>query len=148
MILQSSDLLMVSPMEQFVLYGELSVLEKQGRDRKWCAPVDTPHMAKSKAGRPARTYIQQLCDDTGCNPEDLPEAMNDRETWKERVRDIRASRTTWWWWVSELNYYFIFVFFQNVLFCSLFLNISIVWSRMKFGLSLVIWIVLYLFQTL
>ena len=37
-----------------------------------------------KAGRPARTYIQQLCDDTGCNPEDLPEAMNDRETWRER----------------------------------------------------------------
>ena len=52
---------------------------------------------QSKAGRPARTYIQQLCDDTGCNPEDLPEAMNDRETWRERVRYIRASRTTWWY---------------------------------------------------
>ena len=24
-----------------------------------------------------------LWDDTGCNPEDLPEAMNDRETWRE-----------------------------------------------------------------
>ena len=34
-------------------------------------------------GRPARTYIQQLCEDTGCNPEDLPEAMNDREKWRE-----------------------------------------------------------------
>ena len=54
----------------------------------------TPAYGQSKAGRPARTYIQQLCDDTGCNPEDLPEAMNDRETWTERVRDIRASRTT------------------------------------------------------
>ena len=53
----------------------------------------TPAYGQSKAGRPARTYIQQLCDDTGCNPEDLPEAMNDRETWRERVRDIRASRT-------------------------------------------------------
>ena len=31
---------------------------------------------QSKAGRPARTYIQQLCDDTECNPEDLPEAGN------------------------------------------------------------------------
>ena len=29
-------------------------------------------------------------EDTGCNPEDLPEAMNDREKWRERVRDIRA----------------------------------------------------------
>ena len=44
----------------------------------------TPAYGQSKAGRPARTYIQQLCDDTGCNPEDLPEAMNDRETWRER----------------------------------------------------------------
>ena len=54
----------------------------------------TPAYGQSKAGRPARTYIQQLCDDTGCNPEDRTEAMNDRETWRERVRDIRASRTT------------------------------------------------------
>ena len=54
----------------------------------------TPAYGQSKAGRPARTYIQQLCDDTGCNPEDLPEAMNDRETWRERVKDIRAGRTT------------------------------------------------------
>ena len=58
----------------------------------------TPAYGQSKAGRPARTFIQQLCDDTGCNPEDLLEAMNDRETWRERVRDICASCTTWWWW--------------------------------------------------
>ena len=51
-----------------------------------------------KAGRPARTYIQQLCEDTGCCPEDLPRAMNDREEWRERVRDIRATSTIWWWW--------------------------------------------------
>ena len=35
--------------------------------------------ARAKAGRPARTDIQQLCEDKGCSPEDLPEAMNDRE---------------------------------------------------------------------
>ena len=44
----------------------------------------TPTYGRAKAGRPARTYIQQLC-------EDLPEAMNNREKWRERVRDIRAS---------------------------------------------------------
>ena len=54
----------------------------------------TPAYGQSKAGRPARTFIQQLCDDTGCNPEDLSEAKNDRETWRERIRDIRARRTT------------------------------------------------------
>ena len=56
----------------------------------------TPTYGRAKAGRPARTYIQQLCEDTGCSPEDLPEAMNDREKWRERVRDIRATNTTWW----------------------------------------------------
>ena len=59
----------------------------------------TPTYSRAKAGRPARTYIQQLCEDTGCSPEDLPEAMNDREKWRERVRDIRTCGTTsWWWW--------------------------------------------------
>ena len=69
----------------------------------------TPAYGQSKAGRAARTYIQQLCDDTGCNPEDLPEAMNDRETWRERVRDIRASRTTWWWNAQRVVFLPIFV---------------------------------------
>ena len=48
----------------------------------------TPAYGQSKAGRPAGTYIQQLCDDTGCNPKDMPEAMNDRETWRERGSGI------------------------------------------------------------
>ena len=58
----------------------------------------TPTHGRAKAGRPARTYVQQLCEDTGCCPEDLPRAMNDREEWRERVRDIRATSMTWWWW--------------------------------------------------
>ena len=40
-----------------------------------------PSYGRAKAGRPARTYIQQLCEDTGISTEDLPEAMNDREGW-------------------------------------------------------------------
>ena len=58
----------------------------------------TPTYGRTKAGRPAWTYTQQLCEYTGCSPEDLPEVMNDREKWRERVRDIRAGGTTWWWW--------------------------------------------------
>ena len=57
----------------------------------------TPAYGQAKAGRPARTYIQQLCEDTGCSSEDLLKAMNDREKWRERVRDIHADGTTWWW---------------------------------------------------
>ena len=55
----------------------------------------TPTYGREKAGWPARSYIQELCEDTGCSPEDLPEAMN--EKWRERVKDIRASGTTRWW---------------------------------------------------
>ena len=58
----------------------------------------TPIYGRAKAGWPAQTYIQQLCEDTGCSSEDLPETMNDREKWQERVRDIHASGTWWWWW--------------------------------------------------
>ena len=57
----------------------------------------TPSHGRAKAGRPARTYIQQLCVDMGCNLEDLPEAINDREVWRERDGDMHASSTTRWW---------------------------------------------------
>ena len=39
----------------------------------------TPTLGWAKAGRPARTYIQQLSEDMGYSPEDLPEGINDRE---------------------------------------------------------------------
>ena len=59
----------------------------------------TPSHSQAKAGQPAQTYIQQLCEDTGCSPEDMPEVMNDKEEWQEKVRDIHTSDTTrWWWW--------------------------------------------------
>ena len=57
-----------------------------------------PTFGRAKAGRPPLTYIQQRSEDTGYSPEDLPEAMNDREKLRERVWDIHASCTTWWWW--------------------------------------------------
>ena len=88
------------------LYGHLTPITKTIQARRtrhaehcWRSGVEliidallwTPTYGRAKAGRPARTYIQQLCEDTGCSREDLPEAMNDREKWRERV-----SGTTWW----------------------------------------------------
>ena len=65
---------------------------------------------RAKAGRPARTYILQLWTDSGCGPEDLSEAMDDREGWQEMVRDICADGTTWWrWW---LLVYFLLIYFS------------------------------------
>ena len=62
----------------------------------------SPSHGRAKAGWPARTYIQQLCEDTGCSPEDLREAMNDSERWRERVRDICADGMTRWWSCKQL----------------------------------------------
>ena len=70
-----------------------------------------PTHGRARAGRPARTYIQQLCEDTGCCPEDLPRAMNDREEWRERVRDIRAASTIWWWWWWYI-YIYIYIYIK------------------------------------
>ena len=58
-----------------------------------------PLHGRAKAGRPARTYIQQLYADTGCSLEDLPGAMDDRDRWQERFREIcTGGATSWWWW--------------------------------------------------
>ena len=63
----------------------------------------TPTYGQAKAGWPARTYIQQICEDMGCSPKDLPEAMNDKKWW-ERVRAICASSTTrWWWYLKKIS---------------------------------------------
>ena len=78
----------------------------------------TPTYGKAKAGRQARTYIQQLCEDTGCSPEALPEAMNDREKWRERARDIRAVGTTWWWW-----YIYIYIYILRCIKCPNIKNV-------------------------
>ena len=95
------------------LYGHLSLIPKTNQVRRtrhaghcWRSRDElirdlllwTPTHGRAKAGRPSRTYIQQLCEDTGCCPEDLHRAMNDREEWRERVRDIRATSAIWWWW--------------------------------------------------
>ena len=39
--------------------------------------------------------------------------MNDKEKWRERVRDIRASGTTWWWWylMMIINKYILYMLY-------------------------------------
>ena len=46
-----------------------------------CGPLSH---ARAKVWRPAKTYIQQLCSETGCCPEDLPGALDDGDGWRER----------------------------------------------------------------
>ena len=58
-----------------------------------------------RVGWPARTYLHQLCVDIEYSLEDLPEVMDDRNRWRERIRDIHAVSTTWcwWWFLSNIN---------------------------------------------
>ena len=58
----------------------------------------TPSYVGAKVGRPAGTYMNQLCVDTGRSQEDLPGATDDRGGWWERVKEILASSMTWWWY--------------------------------------------------
>ena len=58
--------------------------------------VWTPSHGRARVGWLTRIYICQLCADTRRNLEDLPGAMDDRDGWRERVGEIRASCATWW----------------------------------------------------
>ena len=52
-----------------------------------------PRHGKRTPGRPCKTYINQLVEDTGCTAEELPTLMNDREGWRKRVKECRVRST-------------------------------------------------------
>ena len=57
-------------------------------------PLWTPSHGRTSVGRPARTHLSELnCKNTGYSLEDLPEAMDDRDEWRERDRETHASDT-------------------------------------------------------
>ena len=95
------------------LYGHLppitqTIRERQTRHAGYCwrssdelrsdVLLWAPTHGRTRPGRPTKTYIEQLCEDSGCHAEDLPRAMSDREEWWRRVMAIRATSATWWWW--------------------------------------------------
>ena len=92
----------------------------------------TPSHGRAKAGRPAQTYSQQLCPHTGCSPEDLPKAVDDREVWRERAKNIRADSATWWWWYYNKIYQWSNHSDDCYIFCGYRTLKSFV-SRPKFG---------------
>ena len=63
----------------------------------------TPSYGRAMAGLTSRTCIELLCADSECSLGDLLETMNDREGWRERVRDIRSDDVTWWYIYVKRN---------------------------------------------
>ena len=56
-----------------------------------CSFHDMLRAAITSIGRPAKTYVDQLREDTGLEAEDLSTAMMDRDLRKARVNAVRAS---------------------------------------------------------
>ena len=48
----------------------------------------TPSHRYTSVGQPNRSYLKQLCTDTGFSLEVLPEVLNDRNEWQQRIREI------------------------------------------------------------
>ena len=59
--------------------------------------MDPPHMAVLKARRPARTYIQQLCEDTVCSQKTCLRRWTIGKS-GERGSGISCYHHAWWWW--------------------------------------------------
>ena len=52
-----------------------------------------PQHGQRSRGRPAKTYTDQLVEDTECTLDVLPNTMNDRDGWRKRVNESRTSST-------------------------------------------------------
>ena len=56
-----------------------------------CGPL---HMDEQRQDDQLEPTYRELSADTGSSQEDLPEVMDDREGWRERVRHIRSDGAT------------------------------------------------------
>ena len=50
-----------------------------------------PRHGRRSRGRLAKTFVDQLMEDTSCNYEELSNAMMNREEWRVRVNQCRSS---------------------------------------------------------
>ena len=65
------------PSRKLSKLDEPDIWETAGEVRKnMIYSCEPPSHGRAKAERPARTYMQQLCADTGCSLEDLPGVMD------------------------------------------------------------------------
>ena len=44
---------------------------------------------------------------TGCSQEDLPEVIDDRDGWHDKIKEFYAINVTWWWWCRLYIYIFM-----------------------------------------
>ena len=54
----------------------------------------TPKYGQRSRGRPAKTFVYQMVEDTECEVEELINLMENKDEWKKRVFECRASSTS------------------------------------------------------
>ena len=106
------------------LYGHLPPISKIRRTRHaghcWRSKDElisnvlqwTPSHGRTGVRRPARTYLQQVRADTGRSLEDLPSAMDDKDEWWERIKEICTLSMTWWWWWWLYTWFSCLIIYQ------------------------------------
>ena len=77
----------------------------------------TPLHGHTRVGWPARAYLQELCTDTECRLEDLPETIDE---WWERVKEISTCSTTIWY---IYIYMYMYVCIRKYIYLSIYLSI-------------------------
>ena len=90
----------------------------------------TPSHGCVSVGQRTRSYLQHLCMDTGCSLKDLPEAMEDKDKWRERIREIHANSVIY----IYIYIYIMSQFYSNSLKFSLLSVIFRVCNRIKINL--------------
>ena len=63
----------------------------------------TSTVGHTSVGRPAKTYMHLLSEDTGCHLEHSVRVMSDRDGLWKRIKRIPVVGTCWWWWCWSLR---------------------------------------------
>ena len=71
----------------------------------------TPTHGCTSIGWLARTYLHQLCVDTGCSLEDLPGVMDDRDGWRESGKSILLA-----WLDDDISKHLVFSRYAVIIF--------------------------------
>ena len=63
---------------------------------------------------PAKTYIHQLCTNTGCEREDLLSTTVNKDGWWGNVKEIYTKGTPWWIYTYKNKYILVYIYYMVV----------------------------------
>ena len=125
-------------------------LEKQRQTHKWHSSTSS-YTWMCHCWLTSKNLSTLISSDanTGCNLENLLGAMDDRDGWGERVKEIYAVSKSWWWSILVCSYLSIYllisVFSSLSIYLSLFLSIYLsIYQSQSFPIYLSIYLSLFI----